>query len=153
MEIIEQVLAETPLLQGLTPAMLKAVAGKARQVQFAGGEMLFREGDEARQFFILTHGKVALEIYALERGPIAIQTLGEGDAVGWSWLVPPHRWRFGARAVSLTRAIALDAQELNNLCEEDVRLGYELTKRFAILIAQRLDATRLQLIDLYATPH
>jgi CRP-like cAMP-binding protein len=149
MEKLEIALNETPLLRGMAPAMIKTLAQMATTAQFGAGDMLFREGDDARQLYILTHGKVALEIYALERGPIAVQTIGEGEALGWSWLVPPHRWRFGARSVGVTRVIAWDAEKLRAMCEQDNVLGYALVKRVAALIAGRLEATRLQLIDLY----
>jgi hypothetical protein len=75
--------------------------------------------------------------------------LGEGEILGWSWLIPPYNWHFDARAVELTRAIALDGKCLRNKCEQDHDLGYELLKRFAHIMEQRLQATRLQLLDVY----
>jgi CRP-like cAMP-binding protein len=92
---------------------------------------------------------VALEIVAPQRGPIIVETLGEGDILGWSWLIPPYNWHFDARAVELTRAIALDGKCLRTKCEADHDLGYELLKRFTNIMEQRLEATRLQLLDIY----
>ena len=60
-----------------------------------------------------------------------IQTLGEDDVIGYSWLFPPYRWRFDARAVEPLRALALDGQCLRGKCDDDPVLGYELMKRFA----------------------
>jgi CRP-like cAMP-binding protein len=93
---------------------------------------------------------VAIELPIPARPVLPIQTLGEGDVLGWSWLYPPHKWQFGARALEPTKAIVFDATRLRARCETDHELGYELMKRFAHVMTQRLTATRLQLLDVYA---
>ena len=93
---------------------------------------------------------MGLEIVAPPRTPTTVETLGEGEILGWSWLLPPYHWRFHARAVEATRAIALDGRCLRSKCEENHDLGYELLKRFAKIIERRLEATHLQLMDVYA---
>ncbi|MCS6816463.1 MAG: cyclic nucleotide-binding domain-containing protein [Blastocatellia bacterium] len=150
METLERLLAEHPFFAGLDARHIQLIVGCATNVRFDAGQMIFREGEEANEFYVIRHGKVALEIFVPGRGPITIQTLGEGEILGWSWLVPPYHWRFNARAVELTRAIALDGKCLRTKCEDDHDLGYELLKRFAYIIEQRLQATRLQLLDVYA---
>lgn len=149
METLENTLAEHPFFHGLEPRYLQLAVGCASNVRFDAGEFILREGEEANHFFLIRHGKVSLEVFAPNRGSIAIQTLEEGDILGWSWLIPPYQWRFDARAVELTRAIALDGKCLRAKCEEDHDLGYELLKRFAAILGRRLDATRFQLLDLY----
>ncbi|MHB1687834.1 MAG: cyclic nucleotide-binding domain-containing protein [Ignavibacteriaceae bacterium] len=151
MENLEKILAEHPFLQGLESHYLDLIVGCASNVRFDAGQFIFHEGEEANQFYVIRHGKVALEIFSPERGAIEIDTLEEGDVLGWSWLIPPYHWRFDARAVELTRAIALDGKCLRNKCEEDHDLGYQLLKRFAHIIEQRLQSTRLQLLDVYGT--
>jgi CRP-like cAMP-binding protein len=151
MESLEQILAESPFLQGLQPKHLNLVTGCASNVRFDGGQYLFREGEEAEKFYILRHGRVSLEIFTPDRGPITIQTLETGDVLGWSWLVPPYQWRFDAKATELVRAIALDGKCLRTKCEQDHDLGFDLLKRFSHIIEQRLEATRLQLLDVYGT--
>jgi len=151
MESLEQILEESPFLQGLQPEYLKLITGCASNVRFDGGQYLFREGEEAEKFFIVRHGRIGLEIYSPDRGAITIQTLEAGDILGWSWLVPPYQWRFDAKATELVRAIALDGKCLRAKCEEDHNLGYALLKRFAHIIEQRLEATRLQLLDVYGS--
>lgn len=151
MQTLEPILAEHPFFKDLEPCHLQLIAGCASNVRFNAGQFIFHEGDEANQFYLICHGRVALEISALERGSIVIQTIGEGEVLGWSWIFPPYRWHFDARAVELTRAIALDGECLRTKCEEDHNLGYECLKRFADIIMQRLQATRLQLLDLYGT--
>jgi len=128
---------------------LKFIAGCATNVRFKAEEFLYREGDEANNFFVLREGKVAIEAFSPKRGAITIQTLTAGDVLGWSWLFPPYHTHFGARAIEPTRAICLDGKCLRNKCEQDHDLGYELMKRFSEVIIQRLQATRLQLLDIY----
>ena len=150
-ETLEAVIAEHPFLKGIEPQYIKLIAGCASNVRFDAGQFLFHEGEEANEFYMIRQGKVALEISAIPRAVITVQTIGEGDILGWSWLIPPYRWRFDARALELTRAIALDGKCLRTKSEEDHDLGYELLKRFSNVITQRLEATRLQLLDVYGT--
>ena len=152
MESLEPILAQHSFFEGLDAEYLRVLVGCASNVRFAEGAYLFRTGEEAGHFYLIRQGRVALEIYAPQRPPIVVQTLEAGDILGWSWLIPPYRWRFDARAVEGTRAIALDGTCLRTKCEENHDLGYELLKRFVHITTQRLEATRLQLLDVYA-PH
>ena len=149
METLEPILAKHPFLKGLEPRHLKILVGCASNVRFNAGQFLFREGEEANEFYMIREGRVAVQIQGAERGPITVQTIGEGEVLGWSWLIPPYRWRFDGQAVELTRAIALDGKCLRMKSEEDHDLGFELLKRFAGIIVDRLEATRLQLLDVY----
>ena len=125
------------------------VAACARNHRYEVGEYLFREGGPANEFFLIRHGQVALEIGAPGTAPIVFATLDQGDLVGASWLVPPYRWLYDARAVTLTRAIGIDAACLRAKCEADHHLGYEMMKRFLPALVQRLHATQLQILDVY----
>ena len=149
METLEPILAKHPFLKGLEPRHLKILVGCASNVRFNAGHFLFHEGEEANEFYMIREGKVAVQIQGGERGPIIVQTVGEGEVLGWSWLIPPYRWRFDGKALELTRAIALDGKCLRMKSEEDHDLGYELLKRFAGIIVERLEAARLQLLDGY----
>lgn len=149
METLEPLLAQHPFFSNLAPHHLQVLVGCATNLRFDADRFIVREGAEANQFFIIRHGRVSLEVLVPGRGPIIVETLGEGDVLGWSWLFPPYHWHFDARALELTRAIALDGVCLRAKCEADHDLGYELTKRFANVIMQHLQATRLQLLDVY----
>jgi len=149
METLESYLAEHPFLKDLPPRHRKLIVGCASNVRFDAGTYIFREGEEADRFFLVRHGRVALEIFAPGRGPFTIQTLREGEILGWSWLIPPFHWHFDARAVDLVRAIALDGKCLRGKCDEDHELGYEILKRFSHVMEENLKATRLQLLDVY----
>ncbi|MEM4407670.1 MAG: cyclic nucleotide-binding domain-containing protein [Candidatus Caldarchaeum sp.] len=146
---IDEVLTEHPFFDGLNEKYIALLAGLGSYAGFNPGEYLFREGEEANSFYIITFGQVSLEISFPGKGSVAVQMVKEGDIVGWSWLHPPYRWFLDARAVTHVRAIAIDGRSLRSKCDEDPCLGYELMKRFAFVIAQRLHATRLQLLDIY----
>lgn len=147
METLVTFLEEHPLLQGISPEDLRIVVGCATTVRFNPGEMIFHEGDEANQFYIIRQGLVEISVGTAECGAVVIQTLGERDILGWSWLVPPYRWHFDARCVEITRAVALDGKALRVLCEEDYRLGYELSRRCVGTMEERLHGMRLRLGD------
>ncbi|MBW2065593.1 MAG: cyclic nucleotide-binding domain-containing protein [Deltaproteobacteria bacterium] len=149
MEAMLKTIAGHPFFEGLAPDLVKVIAGFASQVQYDAGQMIYREGEDASQFHLITFGKVAIEIFEPKKGSRIIQTIGRGDVLGWSWLFPPYKWRFDARALELTRAIALDGRSLREKAETDHHLGYELLKRFSRVILERLHAMRLQLLDVY----
>jgi CRP-like cAMP-binding protein len=146
---ISQLIAEHPVFTGLGPADLELVAGCGRNVAFGAGEYLFREGGPANAFFLVRHGIVALEVFVPDRGPLVLDTVGEGELAGVSWLFPPYRWQFDGRAAKDTRAVALDGACLRAKCDADPRLGYDLMKRFAAVAACRMHSARLRLVDLY----
>ncbi len=148
-EGLERILEEHPFFAALEPAHIQLLAGCARNHRFAAGQYLFHEGDPANEFFLIRHGKVALEIAAPGKEPIVFETLVDGEIAGASWLVPPYRCMFDARALGLTRTIGIDAACLRGKCDADHHLGYEMMKRFLSVLAKRLDATRLQILDVY----
>ncbi len=149
MEDLKKILAEHPFFKGLHEEHISIIVGCASNVRFDAGKMILREGEEANQFYLIRAGKVTLQLMTPNKGPIIIETLAEGDILGWSWLVPPYTWHFDAKALELTRMIALDGKCLRNKCESDHNLGFELLKRFGDIMIKRLESTRLQLLDIY----
>ncbi|MGB8346872.1 MAG: cyclic nucleotide-binding domain-containing protein [Ktedonobacteraceae bacterium] len=149
MQTLEALLTDHPFFQGLKPEHIQFIAGCGKNARFDAGTYLLREGEAAADFYIIQHGKVALEVLAAQRGRISIETIEAGEVLGWSWLFPPYRWHFSARAVEPVRAIVLDGACLRRKCDVDHDLGYELTQRVAHILMQRLQATRLQLLDVY----
>jgi CRP/FNR family cyclic AMP-dependent transcriptional regulator len=152
MENLERILAEHSFFAGLESYYTSLLVRCAANVRFDAGSYILKEGEEANEFYIVRKGKVALEIFAPQRKPIILATLGEGDILGWSWLLPPYQWKFHARAVEDTRAFALDGKCLREKCEQNHDLGYELLKRFSQIIDRRLNATLFQLLDVYGAP-
>ncbi len=152
METLEPILAAHPFFQGLAPEHLRLLVGCATNVRFDAGAFLFRTGEAADRFFLVRAGTVALEAATPGRQPVVVQTVGAGEILGWSWLVPPYHWMFDARAVAPARAITLDGRCMREKCEADHDLGYELLKRVSHILWERLHAVRLQLLDAYAPP-
>jgi CRP-like cAMP-binding protein len=150
---IHHLLAEHPFFAGLEPADLDLLAGCGHNVHFRSGQRILAEGDPADVFYVVRSGRACLEISVPGRTPLVIQTVGPGELLGVSWLFAPHRWAFDATALAETTAVALDAACLRGKCDADPRLGYALMSRFAQLLRDRLQATRLQLLDVYGTRH
>ena len=148
METLRPILAEHPFFRELDEKYLELVTGCAANVRFDPDQYLFREGEPAEQFFILREGRVALETFTAGSAT-NLGTYGAGETVGSSWLIPPYRWQFDGRAVEAVRAIALDGKCLRDKCEADNSFGYELMKRVARMMEQRLVAARLQALDVY----
>jgi CRP/FNR family cyclic AMP-dependent transcriptional regulator len=149
MEGLERIVREHPFFAGLEDGFCKLISGCAKNVRFEAGQYLFHEGAAADEFYLLRHGRAALQLTAPGRGVVTFQTLGEGEIVGLSWLIPPYRWTYDAKALELVRAIAMDAACLRQKCEVDHHLGYEMMKRFTPVLVQRLEATRFQMLDVY----
>jgi CRP-like cAMP-binding protein len=148
-ETIEALLRKAPFFEGAPGTHLETVAGCASNVHFDEDEVLFREGDRADTFYLVRHGTVALELYAPGRQGITIETIDAGEMVGWSWLFPPYRWHFDARALSTVRATAFDGACIRGKCQADPALGFDLMSRFAQVMMERLQWTRLRLLDIY----
>lgn len=152
MEEIERRLAAIPFFEGLTVGQLHILAGCGQTSDFAAGAMILQERKPAEQFYIIEEGRVALEVYAPNLGAIVIQTLVAGDALGWSWLIPPYLWQFDAHAVEPVHVVQFDAACLRAAFDDDPALGYAVLKRLATVMGRRLRTTRLQLLDLFGSP-
>lgn len=148
-QTLEPLLREHKFFAGLEPGQLALIVGCAANVAFPAGTFVFREGDPADVFYLIRLGKVSLEVSAPGRGALTVQTLAAGDMAGFSWLLQPHRWEFDGRVVERVLAIKMDGACLRDKCERDPALGYELMRRFSGLAVARLQATRLQLLDVY----
>ncbi|MDD5656687.1 MAG: cyclic nucleotide-binding domain-containing protein [Elusimicrobia bacterium] len=146
---LETMLAGHPFCKDFKREQLRQLAGCAANARYETGRFLLRQGGGATRFFLIRRGLVRVELFMPGRGPVLIQTLGPGEALGWSWLVEPYRWAFSARAAEPTLALAFDGACLRRKLDRDSELGYRILKRFIAVLAARLDATRLQLMDIY----
>ena len=151
MRTLDELVAESPIFAGMSRENLELIAGCGQNTGFEAGQYLFREGDQADTFYLVRHGRVMLETFVPGRGALTVETADAGDVVGWSWLFPPYRWHFDARALDVVRAVAFDGACLRGKCNEDHTLGYELLGRFSPVLLERLEATRLQLLDVYGS--
>jgi CRP-like cAMP-binding protein len=152
MSAFERDLGALPFFEGLEPVYLRLISDCASQACFDPGEPIFQQGGHADRFYIIEEGRVALEIFSSDRGILTMQTLAPGEVLGASWLFPPYIWQYDARALEPARLTAFNAVCLRAACDQDHDLGYDLMKRFARLMVERLNATRFQLLDVYANP-
>jgi CRP-like cAMP-binding protein len=150
---IRDLVAGHPFASGLSPAEVDAIAVGAHVVDLAAGQHLFREGRAAEQAFLVTHGHIGIELHLPHRGAAAVSTVGPGELLGWSWLMPPHVWRFDATARSAARVVALDAGTVRAACDRDPVLDHRITRQVIATMTARLEAARHQLLDLYGHDH
>nr|WP_137678702.1 cyclic nucleotide-binding domain-containing protein [Parerythrobacter lutipelagi] len=146
---MDQILGQHRFFADFPPDFAELIAGCARNTHYKPGEYLAHESDRADSFFILSKGKVALEVAVPGKSPVVIATLGAQDVVGVSWLVAPYCWLFDARVMEDMRGISIDAKCLRVKCDADHDLGYEMMKRLLPVLTQRLHATRMQILDVY----
>ncbi|GER90717.1 hypothetical protein KDW_48790 [Dictyobacter vulcani] len=146
----DRLLAAHPFFNEFQADYLHQIACLATTVCYERNAYIFHEGDAAEQFYLITRGHVMLETFGVERrGSISIETIEAGEVLGWSWLFAPYRWHFSARTLEEVEVIVLDGVSLRYMCEADPMFGYALLKHMAVIIMQRLQRTRLQLIDMY----
>ena len=148
-DAIRTYLEQLPFFAGLNSAQLDTLTSLATAARYNPQQRVFKSHTDADKFYIIRDGKVGVEIPAVEGEPLRVQTLGNGGVLGWSWLIPPYRWSFEARALSPSDIIAVDGVKLREHCETDHTLGYLLMKRFAVLMAERLNASRAAAIKAY----
>lgn len=148
-ENLGRIIDEHPFFQGIDAKLRELLVGCAANERFEAGHFLFREGQQAEKFYLVRAGTVAVEIDVPGKQPIIIETIGEGEVAGWSWIVAPYRSTFDARAVTLVRALSFDAKCLRRKMEADPALGFEVMRRFVPMMAHRLAAARMQMLDLY----
>ena len=149
MKTLEDILARHPFWNNLAPQYFPLLIECAAIERFRPGQQIFKRGYDAEHFYLIHHGKVALETaYVPGEGLITIQTLGAGEALGWSWLFPPHQWHFSARAVEPTEAVVFKADALRNKAKETPAFGYDLALRVGGMMMQQLQSTRIRLLDI-----
>ena len=139
------------VLKDFGPEHLARLAALAEEVNFHRDQIIFHEGEEHGVFYLILNGSLALEIITA-RHPVLLQTLHAGDAMGWSSLLGSGGTHFEARALTPARTLAFNGAKLREACEADPAFGYHMMKALLFLISERLDVTRMQLLDMYATP-
>jgi len=151
MEAPQNLIAEHPFWSGFPEEHLIPLTAASSLVQYEAEVAIFREGEPAQAFYLILRGKVALQTGIPGHGYITIQTIGEGDPLGFSWLYLPYQWNFGARTQERVEVIKFDAEKLRQLAQANPEFGRELAMRVGQVVLQRLHFTRLQLMDFYST--
>lgn len=133
----------------MEPSYLAKLAGFGKEVSYNDGEVFMRQDEKANRFYVLQRGKVSIEIPSITGEPVSLGTISEDEILGWSWLFPPYKWSFEARALEDVTAIEFDADAVHAACREDHRFGYDIVLRISGAMMERLKAARLQLLETY----
>jgi len=152
MSVDSSELASHRFSAGLTANQLGRLAAIATSIEVTAGMRLFEEGGQATSLWLIRTGLIALDLHVPGRNRLIVETLGPGDELGLSWLLPPARWQFGAVAQVAASAFELSSAAVTGLCEADHELGYQLTRRLLGTAIGRLQAARIRILDLYAAP-
>jgi CRP/FNR family cyclic AMP-dependent transcriptional regulator len=149
---LEEYLSVQTFFSGLSPQSIGFLASCASEWQIEPGYILFRQSERAHQFYLIRNGSIAIEIPAITGPTLQVQSLGAGQILGWSWLIPPYKWNFQARAEVPTALLAFDGDVVLARCEEEPTFGYALLKRVASLMAERLEVARQRMMDQWNPP-
>lgn len=143
----ESYLAKLPFFKGLGKEYIDRLCSHVKAKHLQAGDVVFSQDDKASSFFVIREGQVEVQIPSIYGAPIVVQTLGKNQVLGWSWLLPPYKWHFEARASQDSVILEFDGEALRKQCEEDARMGYELMKHFAALMADRVQAARMRVLE------
>lgn len=146
---VEDLVKAHAFFKDMKPEHVEKVSTCAAHIRFKPGDVIFRLEDAANHFYLIEEGRVAVELESSDRGVITIQTVEPGHVLGWSWLFPPYKWQFDARAIEPVKGYVFDAACIRRKCESDNVLGYAMMKHFSAIMMARLQATRLQLLDMF----
>lgn len=142
-------LAQHPFVATFEPAHVARLGALGRAVRFTPDQVVFREGDDSHDFFLIVRGRVALEMQEPDH-VLRVQTLGAGDELGWSSVLMGRGKYFQARALEATEALAFDGVALLEACRADTGFGFAFMYRMLGVVSERLQATRLQLHDMHS---
>ena len=145
-------LAAHDFFSALNEDYIKLLSEFVTERQVAKGEVLFQQGKIADKFYLVRKGQVSVQVPALVGPPLELQILGDNQILGWSWLIPPYRWNFLARATEDTELLEFDGRAILARCEKDPKFGYELLKRFTALMSERLNVARQKMMDQWNPP-
>lgn len=153
MKTMDQIIREHPFFKDFAEPDLLFISSCGQNKVFKKDEIVAKEGASADEFYLIREGKIAVCANLPNRRYKIIQTLNPGEIFGWSWLFPPYQWMFEGRAMEQVHVVALNGKCLRKKLEQQPALGYQVMKRFSQLMIARLNATRLQLLDLYGNSH
>jgi CRP-like cAMP-binding protein len=152
MQTLDHLIRSHPFWRGLDLRYFHLLKEWAALVKFGANEPIFHAGTDAEFFYLIHTGRVSLETFVPGQGAVTIETLASGQVLGWSWLSSPYRWHLSAHSIEITEAVAFSADGLRRYAEENHDFGYELTRRVSQVMLQRLQATRRNLVEFYASP-
>lgn len=147
--LLTETLQEIAFLQEMSPEHLEKIANIAHVRDFDEYEVIFREGQPAKHVYLVMYGNVSLEVCSPGAGCRQILTLGPGELLGWSAMLDHKCYTARARAPHSARLVEIDVTHLLEICDQDPKFGYDVMRRTAVALAKRLNATRMQLLNVY----
>ena len=148
-DAVVAMLQRHPFVEDFEAAHVDKLATMAVRARFESDQVIFREGEGYTDFYLIASGLVALEIAAPDH-TFRVQTLAAGDELGWSALLMGRGKHFQARALERIDALAFDGGDLLAACKHDTNFGFVFMHRLLGVVAERLQATRLQLLDMHS---
>jgi CRP-like cAMP-binding protein len=133
------------LLKGLLEEDAAAVRALGTHVDLAPGAVLFRLGDPAEAAYLIERGRIALTLpmrVAGQAQDVVVEERDEGQMLGWSALIPPHRFTLSATAPLATRVLAIRRSALMEFCAASPRVGYQVALNVAAIVGQRLQVVQ-----------
>ena len=152
MNTLESLIETHPFTKDINPRFLHLLNECAMYERFGNDQQIFHESFEADRFYLVHAGRIAIQTFVPGTGMTTIQTVGPGEALGWSWLYPPYRWHFTATTLEPVEAAGLCARTLRDRMIENHEFGYEIAMRVGHVLLERLQATRLRLLQMYGVP-
>ena len=151
-QAVNDLLREIGFTSGLPDAVIEELSAVSAVVHFPAGASIFLEGAKNPFLYVVERGHVALDMHVPTRGRVRILSVGPGEMLAWSALLGDSVMTVSAVALEDTKAVAICGNTLANICATNHEAGYQMMRRMATALAQRLVATRLQLLDLFAEP-
>lgn len=149
MKTIADILSEHPFFQGFSKEDFAFIAGCGKNVVFKENEEIAKPNAPADEFYLIRDGHIVLSMELSAKKAFIYQTLGDGDILGFSWLIPPYQWNIHAKAQTPTRAVAINGKCLREKCEKEVSFGYKMMKHLLKAMVMQEDESRLHLLDVY----
>lgn len=146
---IEDAIRSVRFASGLSDGDLAKLVGISEWIDIPARTHLFTEGDPADYLFLIVRGRVELSMNIPGKGLLPLATLENGDLLGGSAALRRDTMTLTAVAILNTEAIRIHAVKLRELCDEDHDIGYEIMRRVAMALMNRLIATRLQVLDVH----
>lgn len=131
----------------LSEDTLKFLYECSRTLVIKKGQILFQQGERADKFYLVLSGRISIQMPAIMGPTLEIQALGNGQVLGWSWLIAPYKWHFQTRAEEDSELLQFDGAAIRARCEQEPKFGYEMLKKFAGLMSERLNASREKMMD------
>ncbi len=146
-QVISEYLLQHSFCSGLDETFILKLSHYVNELEISKGELLFQAGEVANNFYIIRAGEILIQVPALMGPSLQVQLLKPEQVLGWSWLISPYQWKFQALAQEDTKLLEFDGNRILIKCEQEPKFGYELLKRFASLMSERLDASHQKMMD------